>query len=163
MKNKTKARSAAVPKVDPYIEGLMAKLLERLVSLEKKMDTVLSQTASRPASNGSQGKPAPHVPAQQPPRHDRIMYEAICADCSKVCEVPFKPSEDRAVYCKECFARRKSGSNGHRPGMPVLTPVAMPPRPAAKPQTASKPAPQAGAKPAKAKKASPAKKAKKKK
>ena len=37
----------------------------------------------------------------------REMFKAICADCKKECEVPFKPSGDRPVYCKECFAKHK--------------------------------------------------------
>ena len=37
----------------------------------------------------------------------REMHKAICAECKKECEVPFKPREDRPVYCKECFAKRK--------------------------------------------------------
>jgi len=36
------------------------------------------------------------------------MYRATCADCKKECDVPFKPSGERPVYCKECFSRRKS-------------------------------------------------------
>jgi CxxC-x17-CxxC domain-containing protein len=39
----------------------------------------------------------------------REMHKATCADCQKECEVPFKPSGDRPVYCKECFAKRKGG------------------------------------------------------
>ena len=30
----------------------------------------------------------------------REMHKAICADCKNECEVPFKPSEDRPVYCR---------------------------------------------------------------
>ena len=150
MKNKAKSKSAAVPRVDPYIDGLMSKLLERLVSLEAKMDKVLAHTTSAPAAgNGHAPKSQPQPsqpPASQPPRRDRVMYEAICADCSKVCEVPFKPSEDRAVYCKECFSRRKSGGNGGGHGMPKLTPVALPPRPQQKVWPAMTPAAQAVAK-----------------
>ena len=37
----------------------------------------------------------------------REMHKATCADCNKECEVPFKPSGDRPVYCKECFSKRK--------------------------------------------------------
>ena len=37
----------------------------------------------------------------------REMHKATCADCKKECEVPFKPSGDRPVYCKECFSKRK--------------------------------------------------------
>ena len=39
----------------------------------------------------------------------REMHKATCAECHKECEVPFKPSGDRPVYCKECFSKRKGG------------------------------------------------------
>ena len=37
----------------------------------------------------------------------RTMYKAICADCGKECEVPFKPTEGRPVYCRECYAKHR--------------------------------------------------------
>ena len=37
----------------------------------------------------------------------REMHKAICADCGKECEVPFKPKEGRPVYCKECYAKHR--------------------------------------------------------
>ena len=37
----------------------------------------------------------------------REMHKATCAECKKECEVPFKPREDRPVYCKDCFSKRK--------------------------------------------------------
>ena len=110
-------KSKKAPKVDPFLEGLMQKLLDRLVGIEKQLATLISQTKHK--SNGTPETPKPH--------HDRTMYEAVCADCHKVCEVPFKPSEDRAVYCKECWARRKSGNKG-----PSLTPVVLRPKPVSK-------------------------------
>ncbi|OGX41114.1 MAG: DNA-directed RNA polymerase [Omnitrophica WOR_2 bacterium RIFCSPHIGHO2_02_FULL_68_15] len=39
----------------------------------------------------------------------REMFKATCADCKQECEVPFKPREDRPVYCRACFAKRKGG------------------------------------------------------
>lgn len=39
----------------------------------------------------------------------REMHKATCAECKNECEVPFKPSGDRPVYCKECFSKRKEG------------------------------------------------------
>lgn len=35
------------------------------------------------------------------------MHKAVCADCKKECEVPFKPREDRPVYCRDCFSKHK--------------------------------------------------------
>ena len=40
-------------------------------------------------------------------RAPREMFEAVCASCGKTCKVPFKPREDRPVYCSECFAAQK--------------------------------------------------------
>ena len=37
----------------------------------------------------------------------REMHKAVCAECKKECEVPFKPSRDRPVYCRDCFSKRK--------------------------------------------------------
>ncbi len=37
----------------------------------------------------------------------RTMYDAVCAACGADCKVPFKPTEDRPVYCSECFAKMK--------------------------------------------------------
>lgn len=38
----------------------------------------------------------------------REMHKATCSECKKECEVPFKPSNDRPIYCKACFAKRKN-------------------------------------------------------
>ena len=40
----------------------------------------------------------------------REMHKATCAECKKECEVPFKPTEGKPVYCKECYAKRKNNS-----------------------------------------------------
>jgi len=38
----------------------------------------------------------------------REMHKAICAECKKECEVPFKPRDDRPIYCKDCYSKRKN-------------------------------------------------------
>jgi CxxC-x17-CxxC domain-containing protein len=40
-------------------------------------------------------------------RGPRETHKAICSDCKKECEVPFKPSGDRPIYCRECYSKRK--------------------------------------------------------
>ena len=45
---------------------------------------------------------------QQPERPQREMFPATCAECGKETMVPFKPSNDRPVYCRDCFNARKS-------------------------------------------------------
>lgn len=41
----------------------------------------------------------------------RNMYDAVCATCGKRCEVPFKPSSDKPIYCNECFDSEKKSNN----------------------------------------------------
>ena len=41
-------------------------------------------------------------------RGPREMHKATCSECNKECEVPFKPRDDRPVYCKDCFSKRKN-------------------------------------------------------
>ncbi|MBU2608860.1 MAG: zinc-ribbon domain containing protein [Chloroflexi bacterium] len=36
-------------------------------------------------------------------RPQRQMFPAVCAECEKATQVPFKPSEDRPVYCSDCY------------------------------------------------------------
>ena len=44
----------------------------------------------------------------------REMHKTTCSDCGKECEVPFKPSGDRPVYCRDCFSKRKQSGPGGR-------------------------------------------------
>ena len=37
----------------------------------------------------------------------REMHKATCADCKAECEVPFKPTEGKPVYCRDCWAKRR--------------------------------------------------------
>ena len=37
----------------------------------------------------------------------RELFTATCADCGQSTEVPFKPKENRPVYCRECYQSRK--------------------------------------------------------
>ena len=37
----------------------------------------------------------------------REMHKATCADCGQETEVPFQPSGDRPVYCRECYQKHK--------------------------------------------------------
>ncbi len=43
-------------------------------------------------------------------RRDRgpvIMHQAICDQCGKPCEVPFRPTSGKPVYCDSCFGSKK--------------------------------------------------------
>lgn len=37
----------------------------------------------------------------------REFFKAVCSDCGAECEVPFKPTQGRPVYCRDCFRKHK--------------------------------------------------------
>lgn len=49
-----------------------------------------------------------------PPSGPREMHNATCADCQKQTQVPFKPTEGRPVYCRDCFAKRSPPRDNRR-------------------------------------------------
>jgi CxxC-x17-CxxC domain-containing protein len=128
MKKNAKAKKSRKNKTaEPELPGLveaMAKLVERLEGMERKMDQVLGRVSNLPAEirRAVQDSQRPQVfhppqsssrpdqgPTQSQGPRERILHQAVCADCRKNCEVPFRPSGDRPVYCPECWAIRKVG------------------------------------------------------
>jgi len=39
--------------------------------------------------------------------HADSLYRAVCSDCGRECEVPFKPDPERPVYCRACWQVRR--------------------------------------------------------
>lgn len=110
-------------KSDADVLGFIAKIHQQLALLDKKVDALIAKTVATPNSTEAPkpfSAPKPfqqqsnaHAQAQRQNDHfrERIMHKAICADCRKPCEVPFRPSQDRPVYCQECFSRRKTATS----------------------------------------------------
>lgn len=42
------------------------------------------------------------------------LHKATCAECGKICEVPFRPISGKPVYCKDCFLNRGEGVGAER-------------------------------------------------
>ncbi len=98
----------------PDVAELIHRMQEQIAIIDRKIDTLISKSSAR--------QPAVR-PFQQPGQgynqsdrkqdngfRERVLHRAICADCKKQCEVPFKPSGERPVYCKDCFSKRKARS-----------------------------------------------------
>ena len=120
MKKRLKGESSSVTKqIEPDLAGLINAMQQQLVLLEKKIDTLISRSLEKPFEGKHFSKSFQRF--DRSGRHgrgkqdnsfrERSFTQAICADCNKECEVPFKPSPDRPVYCKECFSKRKEGSS----------------------------------------------------
>ena len=44
-------------------------------------------------------------------RGSREMHDAVCAQCGKDTQVPFRPSGDRPVYCSDCFSKQPASAS----------------------------------------------------
>ena len=102
--------------VSPDVVELINKLQEEIAIIGRKIDTLISKSSPRPAEVKPFQQPVQnhnHNHNNQGNRRqdngfrERVLYKAVCADCRKECEVPFKPSGERPVYCKDCFSKRK--------------------------------------------------------
>ena len=59
--------------------------------------------------------PRPERGGRERPRfQEKRMFDATCDKCGKRFELPFKPTGERAVYCKECFEKGGSGNTDQR-------------------------------------------------
>lgn len=43
-------------------------------------------------------------------RPARELFTATCASCGSEAKIPFRPREDRPVFCSDCFAKSKDES-----------------------------------------------------
>lgn len=41
----------------------------------------------------------------KPKFSDKKMFGAVCSNCGKTCQVPFRPTGDKPVYCRDCFGK----------------------------------------------------------
>lgn len=49
----------------------------------------------------------------------REMFKTVCSNCGKDCEVPFRPTTGKPVYCSDCFETMGGrNSDGGRPERP---------------------------------------------
>ena len=42
-------------------------------------------------------------------RDKPTMHKAVCDECGKSCEVPFRPSGDKPIFCDNCFSGKREG------------------------------------------------------
>ena len=107
---------------DSDVVALINEMQQQLVFLEKKIDILISQSSQRPFEAKHFSKPLRSFDhssrygkgKQGNSFGERNFAKAICAECKKECEVPFNPSGDRPVYCRECFPRRGGPVKGKR-------------------------------------------------
>ena len=108
MKKVLKRKSPAAEAVaqPDNLSAAIGRIQQQLTFLEKKIDTLIAQPSSRPSGSFRNDRGA------RDSFRERSFTKAICAECKTECEVPFRPTGDRPVYCKDCFAKRQEGGTG---------------------------------------------------
>lgn len=69
---------------------------------ESKVEEPQAEEAT-PAPAGDTAQPAGDVD-----QHGRQLFETDCSSCGNKTKVPFKPTEGRSVYCRDCFMKQKN-------------------------------------------------------
>lgn len=44
-------------------------------------------------------------------RRDFEMTKVVCSSCGSNCEVPFKPTSNKPIFCSDCFRKEEKGSS----------------------------------------------------
>jgi CxxC-x17-CxxC domain-containing protein len=83
------------------------------------------------------GKPSGGFnPKDRAPRENKS-YPAVCSDCGKACDVPFRPDGVKPVLCRDCYSKKAPATNmsagrdrftsneqrGHAPAAPAVPTV----------------------------------------
>lgn len=107
---------------------MMSQIQEQLAVMNQKLDSFMTKSLAELAQVLAASKPVPRPqvvqapapasarPPQQQERFGRTMFAIVCYECGKDSELPFKPSADRPVYCRECFAKRKQKAQQAKAG-----------------------------------------------
>jgi len=70
----------------------------------RRSDSDRGHSGGRHHGGGRRFGGRPNFNRNQGPRE---MHKATCSECGKECEVPFKPTQGKPVYCRECFQKRR--------------------------------------------------------
>ena len=44
-------------------------------------------------------------------RANRTMYEGVCANCGGKAVIPFKPTQDKPIFCSDCYEKMHDKDN----------------------------------------------------
>jgi CxxC-x17-CxxC domain-containing protein len=44
------------------------------------------------------------------------LFDAVCANCGKTCQVPFRPNGKKPVFCNDCFKKMNPAGGGSQGG-----------------------------------------------
>ena len=90
---------------------------------EETKDEVEEEADEKPAEEAGTQEPEAEEPEADKPKEEaasgdatpaevdqqgRQLYNVKCSNCGRDTQVPFKPSGDRPVYCRDCYMQKKN-------------------------------------------------------
>ncbi len=103
-KDDTKPVEETTPVVKPEAEETPVAQEEASVVEETPVEESVPAAETPASSPAPTGAATPVGTDQQ----GRQLYEVKCSDCGASTQVPFSPSGDRPVYCRDCYMKHKS-------------------------------------------------------
>ncbi len=73
---------------------------------DKKNDRQGSRRFDRDSDRFGRGRSSGGFNRRSGRRDEKTMHQVTCDGCGKDCEVPFKATEGKPVYCNDCFKSR---------------------------------------------------------
>lgn len=93
---------------------ILDRVEAQLEALNRKLDILIKQSSQKPERSFESRRSFD----DRSDRFDRSerpqQHKAVCAECGKSCDVPFKPVSGRPVFCSECFALQQE-DGGEKP------------------------------------------------
>ncbi len=85
---------------------------------EQERDWELGRRDVRAMALHVHGQPAlaMHAPTAAPAVEAKHFqkFDAVCSNCGKKCQVPFRPDGEKPVYCKDCFGVPREAMAGKK-------------------------------------------------
>jgi len=81
--------------------------IKRLADLQEKRATFRQQRPRGDRNMSGGGERGGRYGRPRSTYGGSTMTNVTCSDCGKETEVPFKPTGDRPVYCRDCFQKHR--------------------------------------------------------
>lgn len=96
-----------VPAVAPQQKTRAVTAVPKVPSVTRttvqKNKKEIAKMASKPENPKSDNQTPTAVPTAVSNPEERPMYDALCATCEKLIQVPFEPDASRPTFCKDCL------------------------------------------------------------
>ena len=99
----------------PTVDEVVEESKTDEVVEESKTEEVVAEESKTEESKTEESKTEESTDAPADAGTDqygRQLYSVTCASCGKQAQVPFKPSGDRPVYCRDCYMQQRRGGSG---------------------------------------------------